>query len=313
VLKQYDYENEQYVRELWIAEGITSYFDDLLVLRAGLCNESEFLARLSKTVHTVIIAPGRNVQSLEDSSFDTWIKHYRPDENANNSRISYYTKGACVAWLLDVLLAKTSNFKTRLDDVMRELWKRNSSTGYTNDLFETLVADLVPYDWQDWFDEHVRGVGELDFSQTLEFLGLRLKAENSIDRRSATDIAVSVPDSTTSPAIVEIASLGCDIRDAGGRIVVDRIMRGGAASSGDLRVDDEILAINSSRVSFATFDKILQYYRVGEKLTLTITRRELIQNVELTLQQSVREWKLEIQNEADETLAINRRRWLSGK
>ena len=91
-LVKYEYRAEQYIPELWIAEGITSYFDDLFVLRAGLTTQTEYLGLLDKTIQQVEDAPGRLVQSLKESRFDTWIKHYRPDENAINSRISYYTK-----------------------------------------------------------------------------------------------------------------------------------------------------------------------------------------------------------------------------
>jgi len=96
-LTNYDFENEQYTNELWVAEGVTSYYDDLLLARSGLCSPKEYLDQISKGIAGVQTAPGRLVQPLSQSSFDAWIKFYRPDENANNSRVSYYTKGSLVA------------------------------------------------------------------------------------------------------------------------------------------------------------------------------------------------------------------------
>ncbi len=128
-LMKYDYRNEQYLEELWIAEGITSYYDDLILARTGLATPDEFLGLLGKTINGVEAAPGRLVQSLRDSSWDTWIKHYRPDENSTNSRISYYTKGAVVAFLLDAEIRRATNNGSSLDDVMRDMWSSFLNTG----------------------------------------------------------------------------------------------------------------------------------------------------------------------------------------
>ncbi len=128
---EYDYTQEQYVRELWIAEGITSYFDDLMLVWADLCTREEYLVRLSKNIQTVQAAPGRLVQPLEQSSWDAWTKHYRPDENSQNSRISYYLKGAIVAWLLDTRLRIATDGVQHLAGVMQRLWRDFRHTGYT--------------------------------------------------------------------------------------------------------------------------------------------------------------------------------------
>ena len=143
VLKQYDYNQEQYTQELWIAEGLTSYYDDLFVIRAGLCTPKEYLERLSKNIQAVQNAPGRLVQSLVDSSFDSWIKFYRPDENAANSRISYYLKGALVGLLLDSEIRARSGGEKSLDDCMRMLWNRHRESGYTNADFLKIVGDEI--------------------------------------------------------------------------------------------------------------------------------------------------------------------------
>ena len=121
-LIRYDYENEMYTRSLWIAEGITSYYEDLALVRSGLITRKEYLKRLSETVEKVQAKPGRKVQNLSECSFDTWIKFYRPDENSNNTRISYYSKGTVAAFLLDAKIRRVTKGKRSLDDVMRKMY-----------------------------------------------------------------------------------------------------------------------------------------------------------------------------------------------
>ena len=111
-LVAYDYENEVYLRSLWIAEGITSYYDDLQLARCGLISQKEYLETVSKQIETLQTTPGRNIQSLSDSSHDTWIKLYRPNENSGNSQVSYYNKGAVAAFLLDAEIRSATDGRT---------------------------------------------------------------------------------------------------------------------------------------------------------------------------------------------------------
>ncbi len=311
-LVSYDYQNEQYVRELWVAEGITSYFDDLLVYRAGLCNEAEYLQRLSKAVHTVMTAPGRNVQSLEDSSFDTWIKLYRPDENSHNSRISYYTKGAVVAWLLDVELARRSEFRVRLDDVMRTLWTRYKQNGYELSDFERIVAELVPGEWSVWFDRMIRSTQELVFDDAVEFLGLRWKSEPALDLKSLQSIATTVPNAENDLSKRASLSLSCETKDQSGRVIISKLFRGGCASQSGLQVDDELVALGGYRLTSGNLTTILQRFNTDEPIAVTFFRREVLREISVTLDRSPREWKLESIPDGSTTHVENRKRWLQG-
>lgn len=170
-LVEYDYETEIYTDVLWIAEGITSYYEDLALVRAGLINRSEFLARLSKSVEKVQQTDGRKVQSLQESSYDTWIKFYRPDENSPNTRISYYSKGAVVAFLLDVKIRKLTDGKKSLDDVMRKMWGQHAEGGFTSEDFRKVASDVAGEDLNAWFAETIDSTQELDYSD-VEFLGV---------------------------------------------------------------------------------------------------------------------------------------------
>jgi predicted metalloprotease with PDZ domain len=173
-LVRYDYENEMYTESLWIAEGITSYYEDLLLVRSGLFDRAEFLKRLSKNVESVQKKEGRKIQSLTDSSFDTWIKFYRPDENSSNTRISYYAKGAVAAFLLDVEIRKLTKGKKSLDDVMRKMYEDFVDSGYTPDDFRKTASEVAGKDLDDWFKRSIDSTEELDYSR-LPFVGVEIK------------------------------------------------------------------------------------------------------------------------------------------
>ena len=172
-LGPFDYGEENYTRTLWVAEGITSYYDDLLVHRAGLSTREEYLRDLSKTLRAVQKTPGRRVQTLETASFDTWIKYYQPDENSPNSSISYYTKGAAVALLLDARIRAASDGARSLDDVMRLAWERFLESGFTAEEIEALASEVAGEDLGAFFDHALRSTAELDYAPALEWLGLR--------------------------------------------------------------------------------------------------------------------------------------------
>ena len=172
-LVQYDYENEMYTQSLWIAEGITSYYEDLALVRSGLITRKEYLKRLSETVESVQTKPGRKIQSLSDCSFDTWIKFYRPDENSNNTQVSYYRKGTVAAFLLDSKIRRVSKGKRSLDNVMRKMYADYSETGYTPENFRDTASQIAGADLSEWFAKSIDSTSELDFS-TIKVLGVEV-------------------------------------------------------------------------------------------------------------------------------------------
>ncbi|MEM7784703.1 MAG: hypothetical protein AAF623_15240 [Planctomycetota bacterium] len=172
-LVDYDYENEVYTPSLWVAEGVTSYYEDLLLVRAGLINSTEYLSRLSQNVESVQRTLGRTKQSLKESSFDTWIKFYRPDENSSNTRISYYSTGAVAAFLLDAKIRRITSGEKSLDDVMRLLYENYVPSGYTSEDFRNTVTEVAGQELADWFARTIDSTEELDY-RDLEFLGIAL-------------------------------------------------------------------------------------------------------------------------------------------
>ena len=177
VLGPFDYTQENYTKVLWVAEGITDYYADLILRRAGLITESEFLTATARSIQTLQNTPGRLEQSVEESSFDTWIKFYRQDENSINSQISYYDKGAILGLLLDLEIRKRTNGAKSLDDVMRYLYAEffeEEPQLWTSGFSEGVRAD-GGVEFGRFLPAFVRGTEELNYNAALEAAGLRLE------------------------------------------------------------------------------------------------------------------------------------------
>ena len=293
-LMQYDYEAEQFVEELWIAEGVTSYFDDLALVRSGLCTREEYLGRLSKTVQTVQASPGRLVQDLQNASWDAWTKHYRPDENSGNARISYYLKGAVIAWLLDVRLLQHSGERVGLADVMRGLWHRHLQSGYRLEDFERLVEELGAAEIRDWLHHAVGEANEIDYQLPLEWLGLQFKAEDSAKKSGFAKVWIG-SQSTASE----------------GKLVVRNVLRGSPSDRAGMNVDDELIALDGYRLSPETWPGHLEMFEPEQELELLVARRGKIVPLKITLgKKPPHNWELGVDPNADALARQRLERWL---
>ena len=170
-----------------MAEGVTDYYGALLVRRAGLTSTPEYLDMLSGSIEAVQTRPGRRVQSAEMASFDTWIKQYRPDENSANTSIDYYDKGATIAFLLDARIRKASGGARTLDDAMRLAYKRYSGAkGFTPEEFQKAMSETAGADLSPWFAQVLTTTEELDFTEALEWFGLRFTPVDPRGQRPTT-------------------------------------------------------------------------------------------------------------------------------
>ena len=172
---RYDYSQENYTQLLWFFEGFTSYYDDLLLRRAGLIDDANYLKLLAKATNQVLQTPGRSVQTVAQASFDAWVKYYRQDENTPNATVSYYTKGSLVALCLDLTLRREG--KTTLDDVMRALWKRCAGGPMTEADLRAELASLAGRSLDNELDQWVHGTAELPLAELLATHGVALKPE----------------------------------------------------------------------------------------------------------------------------------------
>jgi predicted metalloprotease with PDZ domain len=274
-LGPFDYENENYTKALWIAEGFTDYYAGLLVKRPGISTRDEFFEELSGHIEAVQSTPGRLVTSAAMSSFDTWIKQYRPDENTPNTTINYYPKGAVIAFLLDARIRKATNGARSLDDAMRLAYERYSGAkGFTLEQFYQTMSEAAGADLRSWFARTAESVEELDYSEALEWFGLRFRP---VDPRTAR------------------AWLGASTRSDGGRLVVSQVRRETPAHAAGLNVDDEILAIDDVRVRADGLTARLDQYRPGDKVSVLVARRDRLIRFDVTLgSEPGRAWRLEM-------------------
>lgn len=136
-----DFSEEAYTSLLWLFEGFTSYYENLLVRRAGLIDDEALAKLLSKDLKAVIETPAHLAQSLSQASFDAWIKFYKPNANTVNAHVSYYRQGALAAWVLDAEIRRKTKSKKSLDDVLRLLWEDFKAAG---EYYSGITADDVP-------------------------------------------------------------------------------------------------------------------------------------------------------------------------
>jgi predicted metalloprotease with PDZ domain len=252
----FDYEREVHSEGLWVAEGLTSYYGDLLLHRAGLMDEAALLDELSTTIGRVQGTPGREVRSLQEASFDAWIKHYQRDENTRNSTISYYGKGAVVGFLLDAEIRRRTEGRASLDDVMRLAYERFSGdTGFTSEGFADVVSEVTGEPMNDWLQRAVGSTEELDYTPALELYGLRFPE----------------PELDPSPW------LGVGL--SGGAI--SWVERGSPAWGAGLAVGDELIAIDGRRVR--GLDASLERHKAGQEVTVLVARRQRIEERRVTL------------------------------
>ena len=281
-LGPFDYENENYTKALWIAEGFTDYYAGLLVKRPGISTRDEFFEELSGHIEAVQTTPGRLVTSADMSSFDTWIKQYRPDENTPNTTVNYYPKGAVIAFLLDARIRKATAGAKSLDDAMRLAYERYSgATGYTMEQFYQAMSDTAGVTLRDWFATTAESTKELDYTEALDWFGLRFRPVDPRNQR---------------------AWLGATTRNDAGRLLVAQVRRETPAQSAGLNVDDEILAIDDVRVRAEGLAGRLDQYRPGDQVTVLVARRDRLMRLEVALgAEPGRAWRLEpMPNATDE-------------
>lgn len=300
-LVQYDYENEVYTPSLWVAEGVTSYYEILALVRAGMIGEAEFLNGLSGDIRSVQTTPGRKVQSLAESSFDTWIKFYRPDENASNTRISYYSKGAVVAWLLDAEIRSSTSDEKSLDDVLRILYERFVETGFTPEDFRGVCNEVAGKSLDAFFERAVESTQELDYRPALDWWGLRLPAFERMQQAAEE----TTPDSASRGA----AWLGVQAQDN----VVSRVVADSPATRFGINTDDELLAIDGFRIT-RSVDDLLRHYEPGDVVELLLARqgRILKFNVELAARPA-QNWSLDRIREPEPSQQAHFESWTTGQ
>jgi predicted metalloprotease with PDZ domain len=270
VFAPYDLRVEGYTSLLWLFEGFTSYYDDLMLVRSGAIDESAYLKLVAKTLNGVLRGSGRTKQSVAESSFDAWVKYYRQDENAPNAIVSYYTKGSLIALALDLIIREKTAGRKSLDDVMRTLWHRYGrdfytgrahGTGIDESAVEALFDEVTGLSLKRFFDRHVRGVDDLPFDKLLAPFGIVL----ADDRKDVKP------------------GLGVRTSQEGGDCKLTNVFEGGPSHRAGLSAGDLLIAVDGLRVSAGKLDKLLSRYRSGDIVTLHVFRRDELMTFTATL------------------------------
>ena len=254
-LARIDYARENHTPLLWFFEGFTSYYDDLLLLRAGLIDAPRYLRLLAKTINTVATTPGRQVQSIAQASFDAWTKYYRSDENTPNATVSYYAKGSLVALALDLTLRQEG--KGMLDDVMHRLWQK----GRGGPIGEGDIADALKRvggrSYAKEIAAWVHGTDELPLPALLEAAGLALAAEKA----------------------GYAAALGLRLAESANAVHVKQVLTGSVAMRAGVSAGDELLAVDGWRIR--RLDEAQQWLEPMRDFELLLVRDQRLMRVTL--------------------------------
>jgi predicted metalloprotease with PDZ domain len=293
---EFDYSQENYTELLWFFEGFTSYYDDLLLRRAGLIDDTQYLDLLCKTANQVMQTPGRKVQAVAEASFDAWVKYYRPEPNTANATVSYYTKGALVALCFDLTLRLEGT--TTLDAVMRGLWVRCKAGPMSERDFAAVLEELGGRSFAKEIKTWVHATGELPVRELLSKSGVVVSDE---------------------PAQLQ-QRLGLRASEAGG-VNIKVVLSGGAAEKAGFAAGDEWLGVSLGAGKTAQnwrihkLDEMLQYITEhptkSQKITAIVARGKRLINLTLNwpAKSTEQTWQFKAGKEVSQTKQLNA--WLA--
>lgn len=296
-LGPFDYDNENYTTNLWIAEGFTSYYPTKVMLRAGFTNPEAFLNSNLGAIGTVMNTPGSKINSAAESSFNAWINPaYRPSENANNTFISYYTKGQVIGNLMDLEIINATKGAKSLDDVMKAMYLqcKTLKRGYTDAEFKAMVEKVSGINFTSFWDKYVTGTVDIEYAKYFAYAGVDVVNEN---------------EDKNLPYFG--ASAGRSAAGAG-KVIIGSVSRGSGAWNGGINVNDEIVSIDGAPAEIA-IERMSQITskKVGDVVKVSILRDGLKKDLDVTLTRNptVR-FKTTIKDDATAQQMVVRKKWL---
>ncbi|WP_439883177.1 M61 family metallopeptidase [Pontibacter sp. MBLB2868] len=252
-LGPFDYNTENYTDLLWVSEGITSFYDDLIVRRAGFTTPDRYLDVVAGSINSVENTPGNKVQAVAESSFDAWIKYYRRNENSNNAEVSYYTKGGVLGQLLNMEIMEATKGEKSLDDVMRYMYNRyykELKRGFTEKEFKAGIEKVSGRNMDAFFQNYVNGTETPDYNNYFDAAGLKLINTNQGSTKSKWGASTAMAD---------------------GKLTVRSLDRGSSAYEGGINVNDEIIAVDGYRVG-DDISRFVNDRTPGEKVEVLVAR-----------------------------------------
>ena len=286
-LGPFDYENENYTNMLWVSEGFTSYYQNDILRRARLIDENKMLSQIGYGINSTENTYGNKVQSVAEASWDAWIKYYRPNENSNNSTVSYYTKGGVIANLLNMLIIGETNAEKSLDDVFRLLYQETflaKNLGYTDEEFKKACERVSGKDLTTFFEKCIYGTETIDYQKFFANVNM---------------------DASFIQTQKDKPWLGLTLRNN----IVTRTERGSGAYENGIYVDDEILRVDKK--TFTTLDEALMNKKVGEKVDIEVLRDGNVLEYEIPiLENPTKAIKLNQKKTANESALKNYKKWM---
>lgn len=291
-LGPFDYDNENYTTLLWVMEGFTSYYDELLLKRAGYYNQNEYLRTLTGSLSQLENSPGSKVQSVAESSFDAWIKGYRPNENSNNTSISYYTKGSVLGALLDLEIITSTKGEKNLDDLMDyvyETYYKKEKRGFNESEFKLAAEKIAGKKLDTFFNDYVYSTKEVNYNYYLNQVGLQLEKKSRI----------------TEPW------LGIRASDTDGKLIINNVTAGGSGYESGLNVNDEIIAVNNYRVDNAGMNKLVGVLDIGDEAEFLISRDNVLRTIKVKMTGNpMHEYKITALPSPTEEQLLLQKKWL---
>jgi predicted metalloprotease with PDZ domain len=294
-LGPFDYTREVYTRDLWAMEGVTSYYEALILVRAGLIQPKYAFEEWGKDLKEHRENPGSGVQSAEAASFDTWIRLYRPDENSPNVSESYYRRGALIGLALDVMIRRETGGKRSLDDVILSLYREYGvhGVGYPEGAYERTVAEILGHrasEAKAFFDRSVRGIETPSFETLLPSVGLTLteKGEKDDDEKDAEEHngngnGDSKKEKNASIPVKTKSDFGWKTKSENGKLVVSEVYAGRAAYGAGINAADELLAFDHDRADEDQLKRIERDVPPGTKVLVSLFRRARLIDVPVIL------------------------------
>ncbi|GBD93313.1 M61 glycyl aminopeptidase [bacterium BMS3Abin05] len=267
-LGPFDYDREDYSWLLWVAEGFTTYYGGRALLQAGFRTPKSAMNSIAGNARYLVSTPGNRVEPVDEASFDAWIKYYRPNENSINTTISYYSKGAVIATLLDLTIRHETQNRKSLDDLMRSLYQtyyKRLNRWYTEKEFEAACEKMAGISLKPFFRRYVSGTDSIDANHYLNYAGIELYKKDFTHEDSLKGYT------------------GLRIVSKNGNAVVKTVLFGSPAFRAGIYTADEILAADDFRISAGDIAGRLQEKQPGKTVRLLISRRGIIQEIPLTL------------------------------
>lgn len=302
-LSQYEYDREIYTRELWVAEGLSSYYDNLLLFRSGLITVDDYLGLLADEILKYETAPGRRVRSAEQASFDAWIKYYKQDANSVNTDVSYYRRGSLIGFVADQKIRRATDQEFSLDDIMRDMYRQygpnsKNSGGFPPRSFEAAIEQRAGKAVSQEIETLLTTVSDPDVDAALDYYGLLL--ERSPARRAAEAADGLVP-----------TDFGVVWNTAQALLLVDTVMHGSSGAEAGVLPGDELLAINGHRVDrFNIQDRMLRLHP-DEQVELLLVRNAKVLTLPVKVQHAIAtKYRINIKPDIDRREKERMEEWL---